>query len=81
MLINHNEKSLKEYQSFAKKSNLMNQMTTLQLIWGLMQMLFRHGNQKIYYHICGYEDTWDCPMEAEGLGLRKTGTGEKLTLW
>ena len=87
MLINHKEESLEDYQEFCKKfqsdekSLEQRQVRVLSLIWGLIQIFFRHGNQRIYFHLCGYEKTWDCPMEAEGLSIRMTNCGKKLTLW
>ena len=89
MLINHCEKSLEDYQNCGKnkRNNLLSlekrQIKVLQLIWGLIKILFRHGNQEVYYHICGSlgKDAWDCPMEAEGLSIRMTKNGKKLTIW
>jgi hypothetical protein len=83
MMVNHSEHSLQEYQEFCKgKPSLPeSQVRVLGLIWGLIRILFRHGNQEIYYHICGYHDAWDVPMEAEGIGVRMTNTGKKVTLW
>jgi hypothetical protein len=83
MKISHNEKSMKEYQeSFRGKKNLPeSQIRVLDLIWGLIRILFRHGNQKIFYHLCGQGDTWEHPMEAEGIGVRMTQLGKKVTLW
>lgn len=85
MMINHNEHSLLEYQNFCKdKPGLPeSHIKVLSLIWGLIQIFFRHGNQEIYYHLCGSESTpdWDCPMEAEGIGVRMTDMGKKVTLW
>jgi len=85
-MINHKEKSLEDYQEFCKKnipekSLEQRQLNVLTLIWALIQIFFRHGNQEIYYHLCGYKNTWDCPMEAEGLSVRMTNCGKKLTLW
>ena len=87
MLINHKEKSLEDYQEFCKKylhpkkSLEQRQVKVLSLIWALIQIFFRYGNKEIYFHICGYKDTWDCPMEAEGLSVRMTPCGMKVTLW
>jgi hypothetical protein len=84
MLINHNENSLQEYQDFCKNKPELpeSQIKILDLIWGLIRVLFRHGNQEIYYHICGGNyDTWDVPIEAEGIGVRMTNMGKKVTLW
>jgi hypothetical protein len=87
MLINHKEKSLEDYQEFCKeylsheKYLEERQVKILPLIWALIQIFFRHGNQRVYFHICGYEKTWDCPMEAEGLSVRMTPCGKKVTLW
>jgi len=84
MMINHNEKSLLEYQDFCKDKPSLpdSHVKVLSLIWGLIQIFFKYGNQEIYYHLCGGgSDTWDCPMEAEGIGVRMTKMGKKVTLW
>lgn len=84
MLI-QNEKSFEEFQSFGKKDpeEPMKQIRALSLIWALIMVLIRHGNIEIYYHLCGSyaKDSWDCPMEAEGIAVRMTNTGKKLTIW
>jgi hypothetical protein len=53
----------------------------LTLIWRMVKIFFRYGNQEIYYHICGSSGDWEVPMEAENVEVRLTGCGPKVTLW
>ena len=87
MLLNHCEKSHEEFQNFGEglkeESYKKRQCKILSLMWSLFKVLLRHGNQEVYYNICGSigNNSWDCPMEAEGLSIRMTPCGKKLTLW
>jgi len=56
------------------------QIRLLRLIWRLVKIFFRYGNQEIYYHICG-SNSWDVPMEAENVEIRQTLTGPHVTIW
>jgi hypothetical protein len=51
-----------------REGNLKN-LRIIPLIWRLLKMFFRYGNQEIYYHVCGDigKDCYDCPMDAENV--------------
>jgi hypothetical protein len=55
----------------------------LTLMWRLLKIFFRYGNQEIFYHICGSlgKDCYDVPMDAENVEVRLTKCGPKVTLW
>ena len=57
----------------------MKQLTIIQLIIELIKMLFKTGNVKIYYNICGYADY--SPMEVEGVEIREPIDELKVTIW
>lgn len=60
----------------------MKQLTVLQLIYQLTKMFLRVGNVSVYYHnYYNPEDTWDCPMEVEGLEVRKAKSEDMLTIY
>jgi len=58
----------------------MRQIKAIELIWLLIKVLFRHGNAPVYYHICGSIDSIDCPMEVEGIEIRKAYE-DKVTIY
>lgn len=57
----------------------MKQLTILQLIIELIKTLFKTGNVKVYYNICGYADY--SPMEIEGVEIREIYDELKVTIW
>ncbi len=61
-------------------NNKRKQLLTIELIWLLIKSLFRDGNVNVFYNICGFPDCWDCPMEVERIEIRKTQTGDKITI-
>ena len=58
----------------------MRQIKAIELIWLLIKVLFRYGNASIFYHICGHIDSIDCPMEVEGIEIRKSYE-DKVTIY
>jgi len=65
---------------FYSTENGIKQLTVIGLIWKLFGILFRHGNQGVYFHICGHPDSFDCPMEVERIEVRETNLGDKITI-
>jgi len=61
---------------------MIKQLHILGLIWVLLLKFLRHGNLPVFYHICGHDNSWNNPMEAEIVEIRIGSGGEKrLTLW
>lgn len=58
----------------------MKQLTIISLIWLLIKMVFKEGNDYVYYHCC-HKDSFDCPLEVEGIEIRKTLVGNKITIY
>jgi len=60
-----------------------NQLRLFTLIWKLVLVYLRHGNLPVFYHICGSigAECKDTPMEVEGVEIRETGLGPKVTIW
>ena len=56
-------------------------MRLLTLMWRLLKIFFRYGNQEIYYHICGSGSAYDVPMNAENVEVRLSNCGPKVTIW
>jgi len=57
----------------------MKQLKITTLIWMLIKLLFARGNNIVFYHCCG--GVKDCPMEIEGIEVRETLTGDKITIY
>lgn len=58
----------------------MKQLKILNLIWLLIKILCIKGNDFIFYHCC-HEGSEDCPLEVEGIEIRKTLVGDKITIY
>lgn len=58
----------------------MKQLRILNLIWLLIKIFFIKGNDFIFYHCC-HEGSKDCPLEVEGIEIRKTLVGDKITIY
>lgn len=50
----------------------MRQIKAIELIWLLIKILFRYGNAPIFYHICNSSNSFNCPMEVEGIEIRRS---------
>ena len=70
-------------QTFNEDVLLHKDMKLLTLVWLLLKIFIRYGNQEIYYHVCGSigEHCYDVPMEAENVEVRLSDCGPKVTLW
>jgi hypothetical protein len=73
----------RRWDSAHENSGGMKHLRVLMLMWRLMKIFFRYGNQEIYYHVCGSigEDAYDVPMDAENVEVRLTRCGPKVTIW
>ena len=58
---------------------MQTQIRIVRLIWLLIKMLSRKGNALVYYHCIG--GAWDCPLEVEGIEIRSTLLGDKVTVY
>ena len=60
-----------------------NPLRVLDVLWRLLIVLFRHGNQELYYHLCNnrVKESWTAPMEVEGVEVRHANSGNKVTFW
>ena len=67
---------------YAQRNNVfLHNMKILTLIWRLVKIFFRYGNQEVYYHICSANGAYDVPMDAENVEVRLTNTGPHVTIW
>jgi len=57
------------------------QIRLLTLIFILIGKLFRYGNKPVFYHICGNPDCYDNPIEAEGVEVRDSFCGPRITIY
>uniref|UniRef100_A0A6M3IMC0 Uncharacterized protein n=1 Tax=viral metagenome TaxID=1070528 RepID=A0A6M3IMC0_9ZZZZ len=55
------------------------QLKVMGLIWLFIRILFSRGNVPVYYH-CP-ESAMDCPLEVEGIEIRETLLGDKVTIF
>ena len=49
----------------------MKQIKVIKLILLLLKILITRGNALVFYHMCGRPDSFDYPMEVEGIAIRK----------
>jgi len=70
---------------FSKRITMEKQIPTqirlLTLIFILIGKFFRYGNQHVFYHICGHRDSYDNPIEAEGVEVRESYCGPRITIY
>ena len=73
--------SLSEWNSTVERP--VKYLRVLPLIFKLIIAFFKYGNDEVFFHICGNQarESWDCPMNAEGLEIRHSGCGPKITIW
>jgi len=56
-------------------------ITIVKLILELVLVAIRYGNQKIFYHICHPDASFEYPMEVEGVEIRESLSGSRITIW